>query len=161
MFRFRLHYALLKNFKEFQWTFYPRVYLIQSNLSNSNLYNSNSWVIRSFFIGPLTIIYLLHNLPNSDSWIIRFFWWSLQLPIRQVWLFFSTSAEFAVMAYRETPHWDGAWCRSWGKYDAEKTDLKKKESIILTPEVQNAKTLGHFSSPNLRFNLLWFYSGNM
>jgi hypothetical protein len=25
---------------------------------------------------------------------------------------FSTSAEFAVMAYRETPHWNDAWCRA-------------------------------------------------
>ena len=38
-------------------------------------------------MGPLTIIYLLHNFHNSNSWIIKFFWWSLQLRIRQVWLY--------------------------------------------------------------------------
>ena len=26
-----------------------------------------------FFMGPLIIIYLLHNFPNSNSWIIQFF----------------------------------------------------------------------------------------
>ena len=37
-------------------------------------------------MGPLTVIYLLHDFHNSNSWIIRFFLWSLQLRIRQVWL---------------------------------------------------------------------------
>ena len=60
---------------------------VQSNLSNSNLYKSKSWTILSFFVGPLTIIYLLHDFHNSNQWIILFFWWSLQLRIRQVWLY--------------------------------------------------------------------------
>ena len=37
-------------------------------------------------MGPLTIIYLLHNFHNSNSWITRFFS-SLQLRIRQDWLY--------------------------------------------------------------------------
>ena len=47
--------------------------LERSNLSNSNLYISNSWIIRSFFMGPLTIIYLLRNFSNSNSLIIQLF----------------------------------------------------------------------------------------
>ena len=39
-------------------------------------------------MGPLTIIYWLHNIHNSNSSIIRFFFfWSLQRRIRQVWLY--------------------------------------------------------------------------
>ena len=63
------------------------IVLATVELSNSNLYNSNSWIIPSFFMGPLTIIYLLHNFHNSNYWIILFFLWSLQFRIRQVWLY--------------------------------------------------------------------------
>ena len=40
-------------------------------------------------MGPLTIIYLLHNFHNSNYRIIIFFWGGvvLQLRIRQVWLY--------------------------------------------------------------------------
>ena len=46
---------------------------------------------------------------------------------------FGTFAGFAVMAYREIPHWDDARCSAWGKYYAGNTDLQKKEPITLTP----------------------------
>ena len=38
-------------------------------------------------MGHLTHKNLLHNFHNLNSWIIRFFWWSLQLWIRQILLY--------------------------------------------------------------------------
>lgn len=34
------------------------------------------------------------------------------------------------MAYRETPHWDDAWCIARGKYYAGKTDLQKSSPLL-------------------------------
>ena len=93
---------------------------IQSNLSNSNLYNSNSWIIRSFLWVPLQlytyyITFLIQILGFFLFFFpfLSFFWWSLQLQIRQVWLYFKCG-----MNHWPALNWKAlhqSWLHTWGQ----------------------------------------------